>query len=153
MRPVGFRGRVAGNGDRSCLIINSCSKHSSLLQPEQVSWGSLDTESPLKVRVAMSRLGSREPILELLPALRRRARYAITRGNRRGTFRMLLRDGASHLHAVRGRAAPGLHALDITSVALPEEKEMERLGSGREDGGLRGEKGEALRLRLWVRLY
>ncbi|KAF2981348.1 hypothetical protein EK904_013603 [Melospiza melodia maxima] len=119
----------------------------------QVSWGSLGTESPLKVWVAMSRLGSREPILELLPALRRRARYAIAHGNGRGTFRMLLRDGASRLHAVRSRAAPGLHALDITSVALPEEKEMEQLESGHEDGGLRGEKGEALRLRLWVRLY
>uniref|UniRef100_A0A8D2MZ83 FBN2 protein n=1 Tax=Zonotrichia albicollis TaxID=44394 RepID=A0A8D2MZ83_ZONAL len=119
----------------------------------QVSWGSLDTESPLKVRVAMSRLGSREPILELLPALRRRARYAIARGNGRGTFRMLLRDGASRLHAIRGRAVPGLHALDITSVALPEEKEVEQLESGHEDRGLRGEKGEALRLRLWVRLY
>lgn len=128
------------------IVPLSCSKHFSLQEP--VSWGSVATESPLKVRVAMSRLGGREPILELLPALGRRVRYAIAGGNQRGTFRMILRDGASRLHAVRGRAARGLHALDITSAALPEEKE--RPESGHEGSDPRG---EALRVRLWVHLY
>lgn len=118
-----------------------------------MSWGSLDTESPLKVRVDMSRLGSREHILELLPALRRRVRYIISQGNEHGTFQIRMRDGASYLHAVRGRAAPGLHALEITSVPLYEEKEMEQLENSQEDSDLRGELGEALRVRLWVHLY
>ncbi|OWK59643.1 Fibrillin-2 [Lonchura striata] len=113
---------------------------------ERVSWGSL--ESPLKVRVAMSRLGGREPILELRPALGRRVRYAIARGSRRGTFWMLLRDGAGRLHAARGRAARGLHALDITSTAVPEEDGRPQGGHG---GG--GARGEALRVRLWLHLY
>ncbi|NXQ28620.1 FBN2 protein, partial [Alaudala cheleensis] len=119
----------------------------------QTSWGSLNTESPLKVRVDMSRLGNQEHILELLPALRRRVRYIISRGNEHGTFQMRLRDGASHLHALRGRAAPGLHALEISSVPLHQEKEMEQLESSHEDSSLRGELGEALRVRLWVHLY
>ncbi|RMC01268.1 hypothetical protein DUI87_22217 [Hirundo rustica rustica] len=120
---------------------------------EQLSWGSLDTESPLKVRVDMSRLGSREHILELLPALRRRVRYIISHGNEHGTFQMRLKDGSSYLHAVRGRAMPGLHALEITSMPLYEEKETEQLENSREDSNFQQELGEALRVRLWVHLY
>lgn len=135
------------------IIPLSHSKHSFLLQLEQMSWGSLDTESPLKVRVDMSRLGSREHILELLPALRRHVRYVISHGNEHGTFQIRLRDGTSYLHAVRGRAVPGLHALEITSMPLYQEKEMEQLESSHEDSYLGGELGEALRVRLWVHLY
>ncbi|XP_066038029.1 fibrillin-2 isoform X1 [Chamaea fasciata] len=131
-------------------VCTSIKKHCNL---EQMSWGSLDTESPLRVRVDMSRLGSREHILELLPALRRRVCYVISHGNEHGTFQIRLRDGASYLYAVRGRAVPGLHALEITSVPLYEEKEMEQLEGSHEDSYLRGELGEALRVRLWVLLY
>lgn len=110
-----------------------------------MSWGSLDTESPLKLSVAMSRLGQ-EPILELLPALRRRhERYVISdSGGEHGTFQMVLRAGSSRLHAVRGRAAPGLHALEIASVPV------EQWESGPEDGHV---PGEPLRVRLWVLLH
>ncbi|KAM4878543.1 LOW QUALITY PROTEIN: fibrillin-2 [Sylvia borin] len=120
---------------------------------EQMSRGSLDTESPLKVRVDISRLGSQEHILELLPALRRRVRCIISHGNEHGTFQIHLRDGTSYLHALRGRAVPGLHALEITSMPLYEEKEREQLESSDGDSYLQGELGEALSMRLWVRLY
>lgn len=139
------------------LIIHLlCSKHSSLLQLEQMSSGSLDMESPLKVRVNISGLDSREHILELLPAiaaLTRRVRYVISRGNEDGTFQIRQRDGTSYLHTLRGRAAPGIHTLEITSVPLYKEKEMEQLEHSHEDNYLRGELGEALRVRLWVDLY
>lgn len=124
---------------------------SFLLQLEQTSWGSLDTESPLRVRVDMSRLGSREDILELLPARGRHVRYVLSRGNERGIFQIRRRDGASFLHVLRGRAVPGLYTLEITSV--PQEKGMEQLDGSREDSYLPGEPEEALRVRLWVHLY
>uniref|UniRef100_A0A8C8BQ30 Fibrillin-2 n=1 Tax=Otus sunia TaxID=257818 RepID=A0A8C8BQ30_9STRI len=123
---------------------------------EQISLESLDMDSPLKMRVNISRLDSKEHILELMPAiepLTNHVRYIISHGNGDGIFRIHQRDGLSYLHTVKKKSVPGTHTLEITSIPLYKKKELKKLEDSNEDDYLLGELGEALRMRLWIDLY
>ncbi|OXB66901.1 hypothetical protein ASZ78_013562 [Callipepla squamata] len=123
---------------------------------EQVSLESLDVESPLKMRVNISRLDNKERILELMPAiepLTNHVRYVISHGNDDGIFRIHQRDGLSYLHTAKKKSVPGTYTLEITSIPLYKKKELKKLEDSNEDNYLLGELGEALRMRLWLELY
>ncbi|NXL38984.1 FBN2 protein, partial [Glaucidium brasilianum] len=123
---------------------------------EQISLESLDMDSPLKMRVNISRLDNKEHILELIPAiepLTNHVRYIISHGNDDGIFQIHQRDGLSYLHTVKKKSVPGTHTLEITSIPLYKKKELKELEDSNEDNYLLGELGEALRMRLWIDLY
>ncbi|XP_059690283.1 fibrillin-2 isoform X2 [Gavia stellata] len=123
---------------------------------EQISLESLDMDSPLKMRVNISRLDNKEHILELMPAiepLTNHVRYVISRGNGDGIFRIHQRDGLSYLHTVKKKSVPGTHTLEITSIPLYKKMELKKLEDSNEDSYLLGELGEALRMRLSIDLY
>ncbi|XP_004949436.2 fibrillin-2 isoform X2 [Gallus gallus] len=123
---------------------------------EQVSLESLDMDSPLKMRVNISRLDNKEHILELMPAiepLTNHVRYIISHGNDDGVFRIHQRDGLSYLHTAKKKSVPGTYTLEITSIPLYKKKELKKLEDSNEDSYLLGELGEALRMRLWLELY
>ncbi|XP_068278145.1 fibrillin-2 isoform X1 [Nyctibius grandis] len=123
---------------------------------EQISLESLDMDSPLKMRVNISRLDNKEHILELMPAiepLTNHVRYIISHGNDDGIFRIHQRDGLSYLHTVKKKSVPGTHTLEITSIPLYKKKELKKLEDSNEDSYLLGELREALRMRLWLDLY
>ncbi|KFQ66599.1 Fibrillin-2, partial [Pelecanus crispus] len=123
---------------------------------EQISLESLDMDSPLKMRVNISRLDNKEHILELVPAiepLTNHVRYIISHGNDDGIFQIHQRDGLSYLHTVKKKSVPGTHTLEITSIPLYKRKELKKLEDSNEDNYLLGELGEALRMRLWIDLY
>uniref|UniRef100_A0A8C9L834 Fibrillin-2 n=1 Tax=Pavo cristatus TaxID=9049 RepID=A0A8C9L834_PAVCR len=122
----------------------------------QVSLESLDVDSPLKMRVNISRLDNKEHILELMPAiepLTNHVRYIISHGNDDGVFRIHQRDGLSYLHTAKKKSVPGTYTLEITSIPLHKKKELKKLEDSSEDNYLLGELGEALRMRLWLELY
>uniref|UniRef100_A0A803XPW0 Fibrillin-2 n=1 Tax=Meleagris gallopavo TaxID=9103 RepID=A0A803XPW0_MELGA len=123
---------------------------------EEVSLESLDMDSPLKMRVNISRLDSKEHILQLMPAiepLTNHVRYIISHGNDDGIFRIHQRDGLSYLHTAKKKSVPGTYTLEITSIPLYKKKELRKLEDSNEDNYLLGELGEALRMRLWLELY
>lgn len=127
-----------------------------LFQIEEVSLESLDMDSPLKMRVNVSRLDSKEHILQLMPAiepLNNHVRYIISHGNDDGVFRIHQRDGLSYLHTAKKKSVPGTYTLEITSIPLYKKKELKKLEDSNEDNYLLGELGEALRMRLWLELY
>ncbi|XP_035165832.1 fibrillin-2 [Oxyura jamaicensis] len=123
---------------------------------EQISLESLDMDSPLKMRVNISRLDNKEHILELMPAiepLTNHVRYIISHGNDDGVFQIHQRDGLSYLHTAKKKSVPGTYTLEITSIPLYKKKELKKLEDSNEDNYLLGELGEALRMRLWLELY
>uniref|UniRef100_A0A8C3CXB7 Fibrillin-1 n=1 Tax=Cairina moschata TaxID=8855 RepID=A0A8C3CXB7_CAIMO len=123
---------------------------------EQISLESLDMDSPLKMRVNISRLDNKEHILELMPAiepLTNHVRYIISHGNDDGIFQIHQRDGLSYLHTAKKKSVPGTYTLEITSIPLYKKKELKKLEDSNEDNYLLGELGEALRMRLWLELY
>uniref|UniRef100_A0A8C9F173 Fibrillin 2 n=1 Tax=Pavo cristatus TaxID=9049 RepID=A0A8C9F173_PAVCR len=129
---------------------------SSHMYARQVSLESLDVDSPLKMRVNISRLDNKEHILELMPAiepLTNHVRYIISHGNDDGVFRIHQRDGLSYLHTAKKKSVPGTYTLEITSIPLHKKKELKKLEDSSEDNYLLGELGEALRMRLWLELY
>ncbi|NWU86044.1 FBN2 protein, partial [Onychorhynchus coronatus] len=123
---------------------------------EQTKLGSLDMDSPVRIRVNISRLDHKEHILELLPAiepLTHHVRYVISRGNEDGIFRIHQRDGLSYLHTAKRKSVPGIHTLEITSIPLYKKKELKKLEESNEDNYLLGELGAVLRMRLWIDFY
>ncbi|XP_054664926.1 fibrillin-2 isoform X2 [Grus americana] len=122
----------------------------------QINLESLDVDSPLKMRVNISRLDNKEHILELMPAiepLTNHVRYIISHGNDNGIFQIHRRNGLSYLHTVKKKSVPGTHTLEIISIPLYKKKELKKLEDSNEDNYLRGELGEALKMRLWIDLY
>ncbi|KAM9367882.1 fibrillin-2 [Phaethornis superciliosus] len=135
---------------------DSRKKRSANTTMEQISLGSLDTDSPLKMRVSISRIDNKKHILELMPAIEpliNHVRYIISYGNDDGIFQIHQRDGVSYLHTVKKKSVPGTHTLDITSIPLYKKKDLKKLKDSNEDNYLVGELGEALRMRLWIDLY
>ncbi|XP_061331610.1 fibrillin-2 [Pezoporus flaviventris] len=131
-------------------------KRSANYTIEQISLESLDMDSPLKMRVNISRLDSKQHILELMPAIKpltNHMRYIITLGNDDGIFQIHQRDGLSYLHTVKKKSVPGTHTLEIISIPLYKKKEQKKLEDSNEDNYLLEELGEALRMRLWIDLY
>uniref|UniRef100_A0A8C9L8A4 Fibrillin 2 n=1 Tax=Pavo cristatus TaxID=9049 RepID=A0A8C9L8A4_PAVCR len=107
-----------------------------------VSLESLDVDSPLKMRVNISRLDNKEHILELMPAiepLTNHVRYIISHGNDDGVFRIHQRDGLSYLHTAKKKSVPGTYTLEITSIPLHKKKELKKLEDSSEDNYLLGD--------------
>ncbi|KAF3821503.1 hypothetical protein GH733_009545 [Mirounga leonina] len=123
---------------------------------EHVSLESVDMDSPMRMKFNLSGLGSKEHILELMPAiepLNNHIRYVISQGNDEGIFRIHQRNGLSYLHTARRKLVPGTYTLEITSIPLYKKKELKKLEDRNEDDYLLGELGEALRMRLQIQLY
>lgn len=140
------------------LVLWKHSPHGFLLslQGEQISLESVDMDSPVKMKFNLSGLGSKEHILELMPAiepLNNHIRYVISQGNDDGTFRIHQKNGLSYLHTAKRKLVPGTYTLEITSISLYKKKELKKLEDSNEDDYLLGELGEALRMRLQIQLY
>ncbi|KAK1345003.1 hypothetical protein QTO34_013707 [Cnephaeus nilssonii] len=123
---------------------------------EQISLESVDMDSPMRMKFNLSGLGSKEHILELMPAiepLNNHIRYVISQGNDDGIFRIHQRNGLSYLHTAKRKPVPGTYTLEITSIPLYKKKELKKLEDSNEDDYLLGELGEALRMRLQIQLY
>ncbi|XP_065729501.1 fibrillin-2 [Phocoena phocoena] len=123
---------------------------------EQISLESVDMDSPVKMKFNLSGLGSKEHILELMPAiepLNNHIRYVISQGNDDGIFRIHQRNGLSYLHTAKRKLVPGTYTLEVTSIPLYKKKELKKLEDSNEDDYLLGELGEALRMRLQIQLY
>jgi hypothetical protein len=128
----------------------------ALPQVEQISLESVDMDSPVNMKFNLSGLGSKEHILELMPAiepLNNHIRYVISQGNDDGIFRIHQRNGLSYLHTAKKKLIPGMYTLEITSIPLYRKKELKKLEESNEDDYLLGELGEALRMRLQIQLY
>lgn len=140
------------------LVLEKLFPHRFLffLQVEQISLESVDMDSPMKMKFNLSGLGSKEHILELMPAiepLNNHIRYVISQGNDDGVFRIHQRNGLSYLHTAKRKLVPGTYTLEITSIPLYKKKELKKLEDSNEDDYLLGELGEALRMRLQIQLY
>ncbi|XP_036266053.1 fibrillin-2 isoform X3 [Pipistrellus kuhlii] len=123
---------------------------------EKISLESVDMDSPMRMKFNLSGLGSKEHILELMPAiepLNNHIRYVISQGNDDGIFRIHQRNGLSYLHTAKRKPVPGTYTLEITSIPLYKKKELKKLEDSNEDDYLLGELGEALRMRLQIQLY
>lgn len=128
----------------------------SFPQVEQISLESVAMDSPVNMKFNLSSLGSKEHILELVPAiepLNNHIRYVISQGNDEGIFRIHQRNGLSYLHTAKRKLAPGTYTLEITSIPLYGKKELKKLEEHNEDNYLLGVLGEALRMRLQIQLY
>ncbi|KAI4541427.1 hypothetical protein MG293_008569 [Ovis ammon polii] len=123
---------------------------------KQISLESVDMDSPVMMKFNVSGLGSKEHIVEFMPAiepLNNHIRYVISQGNDDGVFRIHQRNGLSYLHTAKRKLVPGMYTLEITSVPLYKKKELKKLEDNNEDDYLLGELGEALRMRLQIQLY
>ncbi|KAF7468176.1 Hypothetical predicted protein [Marmota monax] len=123
---------------------------------EHISLESVDMDSPINMKFNLSGFGSKEHILELMPAiepLNNHIRYVISQGNDDGIFRIHQRNGLSYLHTAKKKLTPGTYTLEITSIPLYRKKELKKLEESNEDDYLLGELGEALRMRLQIQLY
>uniref|UniRef100_A0A670KD16 EGF-like domain-containing protein n=1 Tax=Podarcis muralis TaxID=64176 RepID=A0A670KD16_PODMU len=132
--------------------VNGTNEH----QKPGVSLASIDVASPVVVALNLSGLGHKEHILELLPAvapLENRVRYVIAQGNEAGHFHIHQQDGLSFLHLARKRASPGTYQLEIVSVPLYRKRELQHLEALKDHDYLAGELGEALKMRLQLRLF
>uniref|UniRef100_A0A8C8RUV9 Fibrillin-2 n=1 Tax=Pelusios castaneus TaxID=367368 RepID=A0A8C8RUV9_9SAUR len=136
--------------------INGYSKKNSKRKRSQVNLESLDTDTPLKMRLNISGLVNKEHILELMPAiepLTNHVRYFISYGNDDGIFQIHQTDGLSYLHTAKKKSVPGTYTLEITSMPLYKKKELKKLEDSNEDNYLLGELGKVLRMRLCIELY
>ncbi|CAH7022059.1 Fbn2 [Phodopus roborovskii] len=123
---------------------------------EQISLDSVAMDSPVNMKFNLSGLGSKEHILELVPAiepLNNHIRYVISQGNDEGIFRIHQRNGLSYLHTAKKKLSPGTYTLEISSIPLYGKKELRKLEEHNQDDYLLGVLGEALRMRLQIQLY
>lgn len=131
-----------------------CSR--SFPQVEHISLDSVAMDSPVNMKFNLSGLGSKEHILELVPAiepLNNHIRYVISQGNDEGVFRIHQRNGLSYLHTAKKKLTPGTYTLEISSIPLYGKKELRKLEEHNEDDYLLGVLGEALRMKLQIELY
>lgn len=128
----------------------------SFPQLEHISLDSVAMDSPVSMKFNLSGLGSKEHILELVPAiepLNNHIRYVISQGNDQGVFRIHQRNGLSYLHTAKKKLTPGTYTLEISSIPLYGKKELRKLEEHNEDDYLLGVLGEALRMKLQIELY
>lgn len=128
----------------------------SFPQVEHISLDSVAMDSPVNMKFNLSGLGSKEHILELVPAiepLNNHIRYIISQGNDDGVFRIHQRNGLSYLHTAKKKLTPGTYTLEISSIPLYGKKELRKLEEHNEDDYLLGVLGEALRMKLQIELY
>ncbi|KAK6492730.1 fibrillin-2 [Huso huso] len=124
-------------------------------EEEPISLASLDIDAPLKLSFKISELNIHEHILELIPAiepLTNHVRYIISSGNDVGLFRIHQREGLSYLHTTKKKSLPGNYTLEITSIPLYKQKELQKLEDSKDRDYLMGELGESLKMRLQIEL-
>ncbi|PIO35813.1 hypothetical protein AB205_0174470 [Aquarana catesbeiana] len=120
------------------------------LMDEKISLKSLDIEEPLKIKINISELNTKNHILEIVPAIQaltNHIRYVISQGNNT-IFRINQRDGLSYLHATHKNIQPGTYTLGIISIPLYKKSDFTKLEEKHEDNYLLGELGETLKMRL-----
>ncbi|MBN3310725.1 FBN2 protein, partial [Amia calva] len=131
-------------------------RHTNETEPtEPVSLASLDIDSPVVLSLNISELNPKEHILELIPAIQpltNHVRYVISSGNEDGLFRIHQREGLSYLHTAKRKALPGTYDLEISSVPLYRQQELQKLEDSKDTDYLSGELGESLRMRLQIKL-
>lgn len=124
-------------------------------EEEPISLASLDIDAPLKLSFKISELNIHEHILELIPAiepLTNHVRYVISSGNDVGLFRIHQREGLSYLHTTKKKSLPGNYTLEITSIPLYKQEELQKLEDSKDRDYLMGELGESLKMRLQIEL-
>ncbi|KAM8745589.1 fibrillin-2b [Acanthopagrus schlegelii] len=122
-----------------------------------VSMASMDTQDSIPMNISLSSLLNKEPLLELLPALQpleNHVRYVITHGNGNEHFRLLeRRDGKSVLRLGKRPPPPGSYRLEIASVRLFGPRRLHQLEEQHDIDYLKGEIGDALRIKLNIHLH
>lgn len=118
---------------------------------------SMDTQDSIPMNVSLSSLLNKEPLLELLPALQpleNHIRYVITHGNANEHFRLLERhDGKSVLRLGKRPPPPGSYRLEIASLRLFGPRRLHQLERQHDIDYLRGEIGDALRIKLNIHVH
>lgn len=113
-------------------------------------------DRPLKMKLNIAGLDSKEHILDLMPAIRtltNHIRYIISFGNDNNIFRIYQKDGLSYLQVAKRKAVPGTYTLEIVSIPLYKKEDLKELEESNEDDYLLGELGKALAMRLYIELY
>lgn len=122
-----------------------------------MSMASIDTLDSIPMNLSLASLLNKEPLLELLPALQpleNHVRYVITHGNAGEHFRLLeRRDGKSVLRLGKRPPAPGSYRLEIASLRLFGPRRLHQLEKQHDSDYLRGEIGDALRIKLNIHLH
>ncbi|XP_030289360.1 fibrillin-2b isoform X1 [Sparus aurata] len=122
-----------------------------------VSMASMDTQDSIPMNISLSSLLNKEPLLELLPALQpleNHVRYVITHGNGNEHFRLLeRRDGKSVLRLGKRPPPPGSYRLEIASLRLFGPRRLHQLEEQHDIDYLKGEIGDALRIKLNIHLH
>ncbi|KAK5931213.1 hypothetical protein CgunFtcFv8_027380 [Champsocephalus gunnari] len=128
-----------------------------LSEEPEVSMASIDTQGPIPMNLTLSSLLNKEPLLELLPALEpleHHVRYVITHGNTNEHFRLLeRRDGKSVLRLAKRAPPAGSYRLEIASLRLFGPRRLHQLEEQHDTDYLRGEIGDALRIKLLIHLH
>lgn len=118
---------------------------------------SIDTQDSIPMNISLSSLLNKEPLLELLPALQpleNHIRYVITHGNANEHFRLLERhDGKSVLRLGKRPPPPGSYRLEIASLRLFGPRRLHQLERQHDNDYLRGEIGDALRIKLNIHVH
>ncbi len=122
-----------------------------------MNMASVDTEDSLLMNISLVSLLNKEPLLELLPALQpleNHVRYVITHGNANEHFRLLeRRDGKSVLRLGKRPPPSGSYRLEITSLRLFGPRRLHQLEEQHDSDYLKGELGDALRIKLHILLH
>ncbi|KAK5907643.1 hypothetical protein CesoFtcFv8_005468 [Champsocephalus esox] len=179
MSGSGFPGHVTEGDDEDSLSPESCyeckingagagggaknGRHrrhtdgNELSEEPEVSMASIDTQGPIPMNLTLSSLLNKEPLLELLPALEpleHHVRYVITHGNTNEHFRLLeRRDGKSVLRLAKRAPPAGSYRLEIASLRLFGPRRLHQLEEQHDTDYLRGEIGDALRIKLLIHLH
>lgn len=118
---------------------------------------SVDTQASIPMNMSLASLLDKEPLLELLPALQpleHHVRYIITHGNADEHFRIFeSRDGKSVLRLGKRPPLPGSYRLEIASLPLFGPRRLHQLEKQHDSDYLRGEIGDALRIKLHIHLH
>nr|XP_006626990.1 PREDICTED: fibrillin-2 [Lepisosteus oculatus] len=131
------------------------SNQTALAEDQPISLASLDIESPLNLNLKISELNPKEHILEVIPAIKpltNHVRYVISSGNEDGFFHIQQRGGLSYLHTTKKKTWPGTYTLEITSIPLYKQKDLNKLEDSKDRDYMTGELGENLRMRLQIEL-
>lgn len=122
-----------------------------------MSLASVDTDASIPMNLSLASFLNKEPLLELLPALQpleHHVRYVITHGDASEHFRLVeRRDGKSVLRLGKRPPPAGSYRLDIASLPLFGPRRRNQLEEQHDKDYLRGEIGDALRIKLHIHLH
>ncbi|XP_043916738.1 fibrillin-2 [Protopterus annectens] len=127
-----------------------------LIQFERTSLASLAIEKPLTLRFNTSELNAKEYIMQLIPAiepLHNHVHYVISRDSGNGLFHIRQQDGHSYLYTNRKKPVPGTYTLEVSSISLYKNNELQKMEDKHDTNYLVGELGDALHMALHIELY